>query len=97
MVNRILTSAMSEVWQGDRGGPVSTARRSTKSIKESGRPRWARYFLTDLLGLDTVLHVAEHLHESYGDERFHVSAKLKELVAAGDLGQKTGKGFYEHG
>jgi 3-hydroxyacyl-CoA dehydrogenase len=41
--------------------------------------------------------VAEHLHESYGSERFHVSAKMQELVAAGDLGQKTGRGFYEHG
>ena len=65
--------------------------------KDSGATPMGPYFLTDLLGLDTVLHVAEHLHESYGSERFHVSAKMKELVAAGDLGQKTGKGFYEHG
>ena len=54
------------------------------------------FFLTDLLGLDTVLHVAEHLRESYG-ERFYVSSRMKELVEAGNLGQKTGKGFYEHG
>ena len=54
------------------------------------------FFLTDLLGLDTVLHVAEHLRDSYGD-RFFVSSRMKELVAAGDLGQKTGRGFYEHG
>ena len=54
------------------------------------------FFLTDLLGLDTVLHVAEHLQESYGD-RFFVSPKMKELVEAGNLGQKTGRGFYEHG
>ena len=45
---------------------------------------------------DTVLHVAEHLHESYGD-RFYVSKRMKELVLSGNLGQKTGKGFYEHG
>ena len=43
-----------------------------------------------------MLHVAEHLRDSYGD-RFHVSSRMKELVDAGDLGQKTGKGFYEHG
>ena len=54
------------------------------------------FFLTDLLGLDTVLHVAEHLQESYGD-RFYVHKGMQELVAAGNLGQKTGKGFYEHG
>jgi 3-hydroxyacyl-CoA dehydrogenase len=54
------------------------------------------FYLTDLLGLDTVLHVAEHLHDSYGD-RFYVLPEMQELVGAGNLGQKTGKGFYEHG
>jgi 3-hydroxyacyl-CoA dehydrogenase len=54
------------------------------------------FFLVDLLGLDTVLHVAEHLREAYGD-RFFVHKQMQELVAAGDLGAKTGKGFYEHG
>jgi 3-hydroxyacyl-CoA dehydrogenase len=54
------------------------------------------FFLSDLLGLDTVLHVAEHLRGSYGD-RFYVSPEMKELVGAGNYGQKTGKGFYEHG
>ena len=52
--------------------------------------------LADLVGLDVTLHTAEHIAESYGD-RFYVSKRLKELVEAGDLGQKTGKGFYEHG
>ena len=96
VVNRILTAAMSEVWKAteDEGLSIEDVDRV---IKDSGATPMGPYFLTDLLGLDTVLHVAEHLHESYGSERFHVSAKMKELVAAGDLGQKTGKGFYEHG
>ena len=38
------------------------------------------FYLADLLGLDTVLHVAEHLHDCYGD-RFYVPARLRELVA----------------
>jgi 3-hydroxyacyl-CoA dehydrogenase len=42
-----------------------------------------------------VLHVAEHLQRAYG-ERFFVHRQMRELVAAGDLGAKTGKGFYEH-
>ena len=46
-------------------------------------------------GFDTALHTAEHLRESYGD-RFHVHKQMKELVEAGNLGAKTGKGFYEH-
>jgi 3-hydroxyacyl-CoA dehydrogenase len=49
-----------------------------------------------MLGLDTVLKVSEHLQESYGD-RFYVHGGMQEAVAAGNLGQKTGKGFYEHG
>jgi 3-hydroxyacyl-CoA dehydrogenase len=54
------------------------------------------FFLADLLGLDTVLHVAEHLHASSGD-RFYVQPEMKELVEAGNLGQKTGQGYYTHG
>jgi 3-hydroxyacyl-CoA dehydrogenase len=96
VVNRILTAAMSEVWKATEEEGLSIED-VDRVIKDSGATPMGPYFLTDLLGLDTVLHVAEHLHESYGSERFHVSAKMRELVAAGDLGQKTGRGFYEHG
>jgi 3-hydroxyacyl-CoA dehydrogenase len=67
-----------------------------KLVADSKAAPMGPFFLTDLLGLDTVLHVAEHLKESYGD-RFFVHKQMQELVAAGDLGAKTGKGFYEHG
>jgi len=54
------------------------------------------YFLVNLLGLDTVLHVAEHLVESYGEERFYVPKGMQKLVADGKLGAKTGgDGFYD--
>jgi 3-hydroxyacyl-CoA dehydrogenase len=96
VVNRILTSAMSEVWKATEDGELAIEE-VDNALKDAGAAPMGPYFLTDLLGLDTVLHVAEHLHESYGSERFHVSAKMQELVAAGDLGQKTGRGFYEHG
>jgi 3-hydroxyacyl-CoA dehydrogenase len=96
VVNRILTSAMSEVWKATEDDDLSV-KEVDKAIKDSGATPMGPYFLSDLLGLDTVLHVAEHLHDSYGSERFHVSARMRELVSAGDLGQKTGKGFYEHG
>jgi 3-hydroxyacyl-CoA dehydrogenase len=95
VVNRILNSSASEVWRvtEEEGLEVEEV---DKIVKDSGAAPMGPYFLTDLLGLDTVLHVAEHLRESYGD-RFYVSPKMKELVEAGNLGQKTGKGFYEHG
>jgi 3-hydroxyacyl-CoA dehydrogenase len=95
VVNRILNSAVSEVWRvTDEEG--LDAEEVDKVIKDSGAVPMGPFFLADLLGLDTVLHVALHLRESYG-ERFYVSPKMKELVEAGNLGQKTGKGFYEHG
>jgi 3-hydroxyacyl-CoA dehydrogenase len=96
VVNRILMSAVSEVWRVTEAEGLEVEA-VDKAIKDSGTVPMGPFFLTDLLGLDTVLHVAEHLHESYGDERYYVSSRLRELVEAGNLGQKTGKGFYEHG
>jgi 3-hydroxyacyl-CoA dehydrogenase len=95
VVNRILNSATSEIWKAvaEEGLDVKEV---DKAIQESGTVPMGPFFLTDLLGLDTVLHVAEHLQESYGD-RFYVMPQMKELVEAGNLGQKTGKGFYDHG
>ena len=95
VVNRILNSAASEIWRHkDESG--ASAQEIDKQIAEAKVTPMGPFFLSDLLGLDTVLHVAEHLHASYGD-RFYVSPEMKELVAAGNYGQKTGKGFYDHG
>jgi 3-hydroxyacyl-CoA dehydrogenase len=94
VVNRVLLSAISELWKvQDEEGLESED--VDKIVSDAGAAPMGPFYLTDLLGLDTVLHVAEHMNEAYG-QRFHVSAKLKELVEAGDLGQKTGKGFYDH-
>jgi 3-hydroxyacyl-CoA dehydrogenase len=95
VVNRILNSTVSELWryQEETGTPIPEL---DQAVAESKVAPMGPFFLTDLLGLDTVLHVAEHLRESYG-ERFFVPRQMQELVAAGDLGAKTGKGFYEHG
>jgi 3-hydroxybutyryl-CoA dehydrogenase len=49
--------------------------------------------LTDLVGLDVRLAIAEHLHATLG-ERFAPPRLLREKVARGELGRKTGKGFY---
>jgi 3-hydroxyacyl-CoA dehydrogenase len=95
VVNRILTTAASEIWRHkDETG--ASAQEIDKEIADAKVTPMGPFFLSDLLGLDTVFHVAEHLERSYGD-RFYVSPEMRELVAAGNFGQKTGKGFYEHG
>jgi len=95
VVNRILNSAASEIWRHKDETGIS-AQDIDKEIADAKVTPMGPFYLSDLLGLDTVLHVAEHLQKSYGD-RFYVSPEMKELVAAGNFGQKTGKGFYEHG
>ena len=94
VVNRILNSSVSEIWRAQEDEDLDV-KEIDKIVQESKAAPMGPFFLADLLGLDTVVHVAEHLRESYGD-RFFVSAQMKELVEAGNLGQKTGKGFYEH-
>lgn len=53
--------------------------------------------LLDLVGLDTVLHVAEVLHDEFKEPVYAPPPLLKRMVTAGHLGRKTGKGFYEYG
>jgi 3-hydroxyacyl-CoA dehydrogenase len=96
VVNRILNSAVSEVWRVQEEEGIDP-KEIDKVVQESKAAPMGPFFLADMVGLDTTLHVAEHLHESFGDERFYVHKGMKELVEAGNLGQKTGKGFYEHG
>jgi len=50
--------------------------------------------LTDLVGLDVRLSIAEYLRETLG-ERFEPPELLREMVARGELGRKSGRGFYE--
>jgi 3-hydroxyacyl-CoA dehydrogenase len=95
VVNRILNSGIAEIWRDQEEQGLSI-KKIDEGVGAANVVPMGPYFLINLLGLDTVLHVAEHLRDSYGD-RFYVSAKMKELVEAGNLGQKTGKGFYEHG
>jgi len=50
--------------------------------------------LSDLIGLDTVLAIAEVLHENLGDDKYRAPTLLRNLVAAGWYGKKSGRGFY---
>ena len=52
--------------------------------------------LADLIGLDTCLSIMEVLHEGLGDAKYRPCPLLRKMVAAGWLGRKSGRGFYEY-
>ncbi len=52
--------------------------------------------LSDLIGLDTVLNIGEVLHDAFDEPRYEPPKRLRELVAEGKLGRKTGEGFYAY-
>jgi len=95
VVNRILMAAISEVWRMQEEVGLSI-KAVDDAVSASKIAPMGPFFLTDLLGLDTVLHVAQHMRDSYGDA-FYVHEGMRALVEARELGAKTGKGFYENG
>ncbi|KAF2720254.1 hypothetical protein K431DRAFT_295291 [Polychaeton citri CBS 116435] len=52
--------------------------------------------LADFIGLDTCLSIMEVLHGQLGDSKYRPAVRLRQMVDAGWLGKKTGKGFYEY-
>ena len=96
VVNRILNSAVGEIWRAQEEQGLSI-KKIDEAVGAANVAPMGPFFLVDLLGLDTVLHVAEHLQESYGDS-FYVHKGMQKLVADGKLGAKSGgSGFYENG
>ncbi len=52
--------------------------------------------LADLIGLDVLLSVMQTIHDEFGDSKYRPAPLLKELVAAGYLGRKSGRGVYRY-
>ena len=52
--------------------------------------------LSDFIGLDTIYHIANAMYEEFRDPMFASPMLLKKMVTAGQLGRKTGKGFYDY-
>jgi enoyl-CoA hydratase / 3-hydroxyacyl-CoA dehydrogenase len=96
VVNRVLMSALSEVWRAQEEQALSI-KGVDEAVTESKTAPMGPFVLADQLGLDTVLHVAEHLDASYPG-RLYVHGGLRRLVDEGHLGAKSGgDGFYRDG
>ncbi len=96
VVNRILNSAVGEIWRAQEEQGLSI-KAIDEGVAAANAAPMGPFVLGDLLGLDTILHVAEHLKDSYGDS-FYVHQGMKKLVSEGKLGAKSGgEGFYKDG
>jgi enoyl-CoA hydratase/3-hydroxyacyl-CoA dehydrogenase len=96
VVNRILMATMGEIWRAQEEHGLSL-KAIDEAIAGAQLAPMGPFFLQDLLGLDTVFHVAEHLNQSYGDS-FYVHEGLRKLVSEGKLGMKSGgEGFFKDG
>jgi 3-hydroxybutyryl-CoA dehydrogenase len=93
LVNRILIPLLNEACFVLQEG-TGTAEDIDAGVKLGLNHPMGPLELADLIGLDTVLAIAEVLHRDLGDSKYRAPTVLRNLVAAGWLGRKSGRGFY---
>jgi 3-hydroxybutyryl-CoA dehydrogenase len=94
-VNRILAPMINEAAFCVMEGVAEPEEMDTAMKQGAGHPM-GPLELADLIGLDTCLHIMEVLNEGFGDPKYRPCPLLKRYVAAGRLGRKSGRGFYEY-
>ncbi len=95
VVNRILVPMITEaifVLQED----LATPEEIDDGMKLGANHPIGPLALADLVGLDTMLSVQQHLYEEFGDSKYRPPTLLRKMVRAGNLGRKSGKGFYDY-
>lgn len=93
IVNRLLVPYLLDAARCREQGLASTEDIDAGMKLGCGHPM-GPLLLCDFVGLDTMQHVAEVMFEAFGEARFKCPTMVKQLVAAGRLGRKSGSGFY---
>jgi 3-hydroxybutyryl-CoA dehydrogenase len=95
-VNRILCPMINEAIFALQEG-IATAEDLDAGMKLGCNHPIGPLALADMIGLDTMLSVMEVFYQGFNDPKYRPAPLLKEMVAAGHLGRKTGQGFYSYG
>jgi 3-hydroxyacyl-CoA dehydrogenase len=99
--NRIGIQGIGKVMQAIADGKISVSQADALFGPAMGRPRTAVFGTADLVGLDTMVHVADNSYNLCPDDEMKETVKtpdyVKQLVADGKLGDKTKQGFYKKG
>lgn len=94
-VNRILCPMINEAIFALQEG-IATAEEIDAGMKMGANHPIGPLALADLIGLDTMLSVMEVFYNGFNDSKYRPAPLLREMVDAGYLGRKTGRGFYEY-
>jgi 3-hydroxybutyryl-CoA dehydrogenase len=95
IVNRLLVPYLLEAIRVYESG-LATMEDIDQAMKLGCGYPMGPFTLLDLVGLDTTLYVAEVMFEEFREARFAPPPLLKRMVAAGYLGRKSGRGFYDY-
>lgn len=95
-VNRILCPMINEAIFALQEG-IASAEEIDAGMKMGCNHPIGPLALADMIGLDTMLSVMEVFYTGFNDPKYRPAPLLKEMVDAGHLGRKSGRGFYEYG
>ena len=96
IVNRLLVPYLLDAIRAYEGG-LATLEDIDQAMKLGCGYPMGPFTLLDLVGLDTTMFVAEVMFDEYREPRYAPPTLLKRMVMAGQLGRKSGRGFYDYG